>query len=604
MKQGTKTNMQLLWEFTRGSRKLFLISLISAALSALADMLTPQIVRMAVDNAIGGQEGEYAAWVMEIVDRLGGFSYLGTHLILMSAAIFAVGLVKALSQYCYRVFTTKGAETLVKSIRDMLYEHIEHLPFSWHRNNHTGDIIQRCTSDVDTVRKFFSEQITNLLRIVILLVFSVSFMFSMNTKLAWISVIPIPFIMTYSVIFRLNMKRGFRKCDENEGILSAMVQENLTGVRVVRAFGKERYEKDRFDRHNEYYTSLWVRLGKVMSLFFCNSDLFATVQTFLVVLFGAVFCVRGEITAGCYIAFMSYNRILTWPIRMMGRMISEMSKAGVSISRLGEILNAEEEEDDPEAEEWDMTGDIAFSHVNYSYADGKYMLEDVSFEIKAGTTLGILGGTGSGKSTLMMLLDKMYRLPEDGGEITIGGQDIRKIRTPWLRSHIGYVLQETFLFSRTLGENIRIANPNATDSDMRAAASDACLEETVAGFTKGYETFVGERGVTLSGGQKQRTAIARELIDPKPIMIFDDSLSAVDTETDARIRAALERRFGTATIILISHRITTLSKADKIIVLDKGRVAEEGTHEDLIHAGGFYQKVYELQSGIEGEVTA
>lgn len=282
-------------------------------------------------------------------------------------------------------------------------------------------------------------------------------------------------------------------------------------------------------------------------------------------------------------------------------MISEMSKAGVSIDRVAYIMHSPIEQDDPEAENAPMDGDITFEHVNFSYENSPEILHDINFNIKAGTTLGILGGTGSGKSTLMLLLDKLYPLEEENGTIAIGGKDIRKIRTAHLRKNIGFVLQEPYLFSRTIAENIAISNDEIDMLAVRSAAEAAALDETVNGFAAGYETMVGERGVTLSGGQKQRAAIARTLVSQTPILIFDDSLSAVDTETDARIRRAISQRFGKATVILISHRITTLSAADKIIVLDKGRITEEGTHEELKNAGGIYQKIYEAQSGA-GEV--
>ena len=376
-----------------------------------------------------------------------------------------------------------------------------------------------------------------------------------------------------------------------------MVQENLTGVRVVRAFGRERYEKDRFEAHNEHYTGLWVRLAKILSRYWSSADILSGTQVMLVVIFGAVFCIRGEMSSGEYIAFISYNSMLVWPIRMLGRMISEMSKAGVSLDRISYIMDSPAEKDRDNAFEADMTGDIVFDHVNFAYEGCPQILHDINFEIKSGSTLGILGGTGSGKSTLMLLLDKLYDLPEDCGRISIGGVDIRDIKTEHLRKNIGIVLQEPFLFSRTLAENIGICDKDITLSEIREAARAACLDEAIEGFSKGYDTFVGERGVTLSGGQKQRAAIARMLTQNAPIMIFDDSLSAVDTETDAKIRASLEKRFGSASIILISHRITTLSKADNIIVLDKGRIVESGSHDELKNAGGVYQKIYEIQTG-------
>ena len=582
---------------------MFVISIAMAAITALADMITPQIIRAAVDNAIGGAPSTFGPAVMKVVNAVGGFEYLGKHLWIMAAAILVVALVKVLSQYGFLVSNTKASETLTKTMRDLLYVHIEHLPFAWHMKNHTGDIIQRCTSDIDTTRNFVAGQMTQLFRIVILLTLSMIFMFSMNWLLTLVALIPMPIIIWYSFSFHNKLGAGFKDVDEAEGRLSAMAQENLTGVRVVRAFGREKYERDRFEAHNEEYTNLWVRLGNLMSRFWSVSDMLSGLQVMLIVVVGVLFALDGKMTTGEYIAFISYNAQLVWPIRMLGRMIADMSKAGVAVDRIGYILNSEVEKDRENALTPAMNGDISFEHVNFAYEGFPEMLHDINFTMKAGTTLGILGGTGSGKSTLMFLLDRLYDLPENGGRITIGGVDIADMKREHLRKNIGIVLQEPFLFSRTLQENLSITNASLTMDDIREATQAACLDETIEGFTKGYDTFVGERGVTLSGGQKQRAAIARMLTQKTPIMIFDDSLSAVDAETDAKIRSALEARFGSASIILISHRITTLSKADKVIVLDKGRIAEMGTPDELSKAGGLYQRIFEIQtmSGEEEE---
>ena len=592
-----RQKLTLLWRFLNGSKKFFLASVLAAAVTALADMINPQIIRAAVDCAIGGEEGNFPAFVMELVNRIGGFSYLGRHLWIMALAIIIVATFQVLSQYAFRVFNTKASETLVKSMRDQLFCHIERLPFAWHMKNRTGDIIQRCTSDIDTTKNFLSEQLTSIFRIIILLALSMTFMFSMHPLLTVIALIPMPVILIYSFRFHKKIHDGFIDCDENEGKLSAMAQENLTGVRVVRAFGRERAEIDKFQKQNDHYTGLWIKMAKVMSKFWSSSDVLSGIQVMLIVVFGTYFCVQGSMLEGEYIAFISYNSMLVWPIRQLGRMISEMSKAGVSIDRVFYIMNSPVEQDDPEATEAPMNGDICFEHVNFSYENAPQMLHDINFTMKAGTTLGILGGTGSGKSTMMLLLDKLYELDPDGGRITIGGTDIRKIKTEHLRRSIGMVLQEPFLFSRTIAENIGIASPRLDMEKIRAAAKAAALDETVVSFAQGYETMVGERGVTLSGGQKQRAAIARTLIQDVPILIFDDSLSAVDTETDAKIRQAISQRFGQASVILISHRITTLSSADKILVLDHGRIVEEGTHDELKIGGGIYQKIYETQTG-------
>ena len=592
-----RENLSLLWQFLKGAKRYFLVTVLAASVTALADMLQPQIIRAAVDCALGGKEGDFPAFVMDAVNSIGGFEYLGRHLWIMAIAILVVAVVQVVSQYTFRVYNTKASETLVKSMRDQLFSHIQHLPFSWHMKNRTGDIIQRCTSDIETTKNFLSEQLTSVFRIVILLILSISFMVSMHAGLTLIALIPMPLIIGYSMHFHKKIHAGFTDCDENEGKLSAMAQENLTGVRVVRAFGQERSEMDKFTKQNDYYTSLWVKMAKIMSRFWSVSDIFSGIQVMLVVIFGAYFCIHGSLTEGEYIAFISYNSMLVWPIRQLGRMISEMSNAGLSIDRVAYIMRSPIESDDPDATDAPMDGDIRFAHVNFAYENAPELLHDISFTMKAGTTLGILGGTGSGKSTLVLLLDKLYLLDEDSGSITIGATDIRKIRTKHLRENIGMVLQEPFLFSRTIAENIGITSPEMDMQAIRAAAAAAALDETITSFAQGYETMVGERGVTLSGGQKQRAAIARMLTQETPIMIFDDSLSAVDTQTDAKIRQAIARKFGKASVILISHRITTLSAADKIIVLDRGRIVEEGTHEELKQNGGIYQKIYEAQSG-------
>ena len=603
-KQLNKANYQLLWRFMDGSKHLFLLSIAASALVSLADMVTPQIISIAVDNCIMGLEPKLPAWAVNLAERFGGFAYLGEHLWILAVALVVIALFRCIAQYFTGVFNNKASETLVKTMRDGLFSHIERLPFSWHMKNHTGDIIQRCTSDVDKVRAFVSEQLTNVIRIVVLIVFSLFFMFRMHVGLTLIAVALVPVTLAFALTFGKKMHKGFEVCDETEGKVSAMVQENLTGVRVVRAFAKERYERDRFQKKNEEYCQLWVDMGTTLATYFSTQDIISLSQVLLVLIFGCIFCVQGKLTAGNLLAFISYNGTLSWPIRRLGRMLVEMSKADVSIGRIAYIMNSPAEKDDPKALEPPIDKEIVFDHINFAYENCPEILHDVSFTIEPGTTLGILGGTGSGKSTLMLLLDKMYDLPEGSGSITIGGVDIREIRTEYLRNNISMVLQEPFLFSRSISENIGITDSKITLESIREAAKAACLDDSVTGFPKGYDTFVGERGVTLSGGQKQRAAIARALTKSAPIMIFDDSLSAVDTETDAKIRDALASRFGSATTILISHRLTTLSKADKVIVLDNGRLVEMGTPAELKTAGGIYQKIYEIQSGISGKEAA
>ncbi len=596
--------LRMMVDFTKGSRAMFLFCVIATALSALTDMLTPQIIRASIDNVIPGTADGAQGLSARLIDLLGGIEYLSANVWVMALALVVVAAFTVLMQYTLRVTNSRASERLVKTMRDSVFSHIERLPYKWHQKIKTGDIIQRATSDVDTIKRFFSEQLVSILRIVVLVAMSIVFMFTMDPALTLVAVIPVPIVLAYSILFRRKIAKTFRECDENEGKLSAMAQENLTGARVVRAFGRERYERDRFFKHNAFYTSIWVRLSRTMAFFWSSSDILSGMQIMLVVVFGSVFCVRGTLTAGELVAFIAYNAKLVWPIRMLGRMISEMSKAGVSIERVHEIMAAEEERDKDGAADADMTGDIVFENVSFSYVEGKEILKNIDLTIKSGTTLGILGGTGSGKSTLMLLLDKMYEVEDGCGRITIGGVDVKDIRTEHLRRNIGIVLQEPFLFSRTLGENIAIKSDDVTEEEIVAASKAAHLHETAESFSKGYDTFVGERGVTLSGGQKQRAAIARNFTTKCPIMIFDDSLSAVDTETDAKIRREIESRFGTATVIIISHRITTLSKADNIIVLENGRIVEQGTHEELKCAGGVYAEINAIQSGEREEAVS
>lgn len=589
--------------FLKGSKRYFAWSIFFACLVSLFDLLNPNIISFFVDSVIDDQRSNLPSFINTWITSIGGRNYLRANLWVIALLVIVIALLGALWRYLFRLSNTKGAETLVKRMRDTLYDQLIHLPFSWYNKNHTGDIIQRCTSDVETIKVFLSDQLTSLFRIAVMIILALGFMFTIHVRLAFCAVAFIPIIVLYSFFFHKKIGSAFQHADEEEGRLSAIAQENLTGVRVVRAFGREAYERERFEKRNAAYTKMWVRLMQVMSAFFSISDLFSGLQVMTVVVLGAVFCVNGSLSAGQFIAFVSYNAMLQWPIRTLGRVISNMSKANISVERIRYIMNSEREKEVKKALKPDMKQDIIFDHVSWQYdSDAAEILEDVSFKIKAGTTVGILGGTGSGKTTLMSLLDRLYDLPAALGQICIGNTDIQTIDREYLRKNIGIVLQEPYLFSRTLKDNIRIAKQRADMDDIRNAARLASLDEAIEHFDEGYDTYVGERGVTLSGGQKQRTAIAQMLIRKPPIMIFDDSLSAVDAETDAKIRQAVAKNTGDSTVILIAHRITTLMNADHIIVLDHGKIAEEGTHAELLTKQGIYRKIYDLQaSGLKEE---
>lgn len=592
------TRAQMLKYFLNGSKLTFAISIFFACCLVLFELINPRIIGYTIDLCVDNLTA-IPLFLQTCIMKIGGRDYIISHLYIIAAIVILIAIIGGVFRYLFQLFNSMGAEKLTKRMRDTLFEHIIHLPYSWHDENKTGDIIQRCTSDVDMIKNFLSEQMTNLFRMSVMITMALIFMSRLHLKLTIIAVVFIPIVIGYSFLFHDKIGSSFEKIDNEEGKLSAIAQENLTGVRVVRAFGREKYERNRFEEKNKVYTGMWIKMMQILSTFWITNDIISGVETLLIISFGAYFTIHDEMSAGSYIAFLSYNSLLIFPVRQLGRVISEMSKAGISIDRLMYIMNSKEESDSPDALDYPGSGNICFDNVSFSYNNDSenetVVLKNINFTIEKGQTVGILGGTGTGKSTLVQLLDRLYDLPENSGKITLSGIDISKIKRSELRKHIGFVLQESYLFSRTLEENIKISVDNASHEDVERAVATASLTSAINHFTDGYETYIGERGVTLSGGQKQRTAIAQAIIRKPDIMIFDDSLSAVDSQTDMKIRKELKKVAGSSTVILISHRITTLMQADKILVLDNGSIKEQGTHDELISQHGTYEKIFNLQ---------
>ena len=585
---------KLVVRYLRPVAWLFALGLLMSLFSQVFNALIPQIVRVTVDSVLGTEKPQLPAALAGALPIEALRADPAMALVWAAGAVVLFAVLRGFAIFGQRLFLARGSEGFVKGIRDELFSHIQRLPFAWHTAHQTGEMIQRCTSDVEVVRTFVCTQLVEVIRTVILVAVYLYAMFSMNVKLSLVSLAFIPVVALSSGLFYGRIAARFKVADEAEGELTTMVQENLTGVRVVRAFGRESFELGKFNEKNDRFSELWIKLGRVLAVYWASGTLLTCLQVMVILILGVVEAVRGELTLGGFLAFVSYNSTLAWPVRSLGRVLADMSKAGVSMDRVAYILRAEEERELPGAAEAPMDGDIVFSHVSFGY-EGQEVLRDVSFTVPAGSTFAILGGTGSGKSTLVHLLDRLYDLGEGQGEITIGGRDIRLIERGYLRRNIGLVLQEPFLFSRTIRENIAAPRPGAAEAEIRRAAAIACVDEAVTEFPDGYDTLVGERGVTLSGGQKQRVAIARMLISGAPVMVFDDSLSAVDSETDAKIRAALRESLGRATVILISHRITTLMQAERILVLENGQVSDIGTHEELISRPGIYREIYDIQ---------
>ena len=584
----------IILRYLRGNWGFFAAAIALAYGNTICNAVIPQIIRVTVDSVLADGEPSLPAVLLRLLPLEALRADPLKALWLAAGAVALAAAVRGVCIYGMRINLAKGSEGFVKKIRDDLYSHILRLSFDWHTAHATGDIIQRCTSDVEVIRTFVCNQLMEVLRTVFLIALYTGIMLVMNWRLALVPLAFIPITGLASGVFYGKISTRFQAADEAEGELTTCAQENLTGVRVVRAFGRERFEIDRFAQKNDRFSALWVELGKVLSVYWASGVFLVCLQIMAVIVAGTAAVVNGSLTLGEFQVFILYNSAMAWPVRSLGRVLSEMSKAGVSLDRVGYIIKSSEEDDRPSAQNVKLAGDIVFDHVTFGYG-GQEVLRDVSFTIPWGGTFAILGGTGSGKSTLMHLLDRLYDLKEGQGRITIGGVDIRDIKREDLRRQIGLVLQEPFLFSQTIRENIAATRPDAAEEDLRACARVACVDEAIADLANGYETVVGERGVTLSGGQKQRVAIARMLLQNAPVMVFDDSLSAVDAETDTKIRAALKERMAEATVILISHRVTTLMQADRILVLDGGRVADVGTHTELISRPGIYKEIYDIQ---------
>ena len=586
----------------RGSLSRYLGSILAVVITVTVGFVSPLVLEETIDGVIGQKRplripGALGAWV----EQMGGRDFLIRNLWIMALVILSLNLVSCLFGYLRGRWSAEASESIAENMRNRLYRHLQSLSFDYHVKAETGDLIQRCTSDVETIRRFLSSQVVEMFRSVLMLVIALVIMLSMNVKMTLVSMILVPPLFLFAWLFFTWVRRWFRESDEAEGRMSAVLQENLTGVRVVRAFGREQYEVEKFNRVNNELHKKSRKLCDLLAVYWSGSDCMSMVQTGITLAFGVYLAARGEMLVGEMTVYVSYISMLLWPIRQMGRILSDMGKSLVSLDRIQQILAEKPESDAPDAICAPIDRDIEFRHVGFEYEEKNPVLKDVSFTVRAGQTVAILGATGTGKSTLMHLLLRLYDVKR--GDILIGGVSISKIRKDHLRSRIGLILQEPFLYSRTVRNNVGIVRPDATDEEIFEVTRTASAHEFIESFEKGYDTLVGERGVTLSGGQKQRVAIARTLLKDNDVLIFDDSLSAVDTETDKAIRLALKEKRRGMTTFIISHRLTTLAEADFIVVIEDGRVAQTGTHEQLIRQEGLYKRIYQIQNDLEEELN-
>ena len=589
----------LLGKLISDNKWYFVAALVCTVFTVAIEFITPIILAETMDHYLLGEASRMPGFVNAWIDALGGREFMAGHLWIAGIALVLLNVLNGVFGFIKGRSQAVAGENVSLTLRERLYSHIQRLPYAYHVKAETGDLVQRCTSDVETVRRFLSTQLMQVVNALLMVAIALSYMFRENVKITLISMIMIPGLFLFAWLFFRWVIKNFRLSDEAEGKMSAVLQENLTGVRVVRAFGQQEYEVEKFDRASVDFRKKTFKLCNLLAVYWSASDAMSMIQSMMTLLACVYFAIQGEITVGALIIFTSYIWKLLFPIRQLGRILSDAGKSKVALDRIQEILGVPEEPEEPHAVKPSLKGDIVFDHVTVGYDGGKDVLRDMSFTIPAGKAVAILGATGSGKSTVAHLIQRLFDVEE--GEIRIGGTPINQIDRYYLRSRVGLVLQEPFLYSKTLKENVAIALRDASDEEIDRAVTDAAAKEFILDSDKGFDTLVGERGVTLSGGQKQRVAIARTLMKDNDILIFDDSLSAVDTETDAQIRAALKKRSRNTTTIIISHRVVTLSQADLIMVMEDGKISEQGTHDQLIHSGGLYSKIFSIQSTLEEE---
>ncbi len=580
----------------------FLWALIATIMMVIIGFLTPLLLSEIVDSILGSEPFTMPDFLMNPINDLGGRDFLRQNLWIPALALILMNVVNGVFTFIKGRSSAIASENIARKLRNDLYRHLQHLPFAYHVKAQAGELIQRCTSDVDTIRRFLAVQVMEVVNTVLMVVIAMGILLPRSVPITLYSLILVPPLFCFATWFFKMVHKSFEVADEADGVLNAVLQENLSGVRVVRAFGQQEREVEKFDRVNNDLRKKNLRLNELLAIYWGGGDAISMTQTLLTLVVCIIYACNGWITVGTLIVFTSTLGMLLFPIRQLGRTLSDAGKAMVSMKRVQAILHEEAEPDEPNALKPDLHGDIVFDHVSFAYPDDNVpVLRDVSFTIPAGKTAAVLGGTGSGKSTMMYLLQRLYT--PTSGKITIGGVDIQQIDRKYLRAHVGLILQEPFLYSKSIRENVGITAPEQEAERIEHAADIASASGFIAKADKGWETVVGERGVTLSGGQKQRIAIARTLLKDNNILIFDDSLSAVDTETDAQIRAALRHEQKDVTTLIISHRVTTLSQADLILVLENGQITQQGTHAELCSQPGLYQRINSIQNALEEELT-
>jgi ATP-binding cassette, subfamily B, bacterial len=578
-----------IWKLLSGFRIIYLAAVTCLGIAAVAKTLTTLLLRYFVDNVLG--QSLYIT------------GNLNSTLILIALGFLVLAAVEGCFTYVSGRLSALTAESMARRLRNFLFDHIQRLSFAYHAQTQTGELIQRSTSDVDALRRFFADQAIGVGRIFLLFTINFIALLRLNWMLALVSIIAVPFIIAISIFFFKKVTKAYEAYQEQEATLSTTLQENLTGVRVVKAFARQDYERRKFEKDNWEKFKRGIRLSRMHSLFWPLSDILCSFQLLLGYFIAAGMAINGTISVGTYMAYIGLAVWLIWPMRNLGRLIVQASTGMVSYDRVMKIVRQQREELDSGSyfSESVPKGHIEFKNVGFHYEEGIPTLNNITFECKPGQAVALLGPTGSGKSSLVNLLPRFYEYTE--GAIFLDGIELKDYPRRFLRKQIGIVEQEPFLFSRTIRENITYGVGRDLDQEeIEAAAKAAAIHDAIMSFPENYDTLVGEKGVTLSGGQKQRVAIARTILKNSRILILDDSTSSVDTETETAIRDALQRLMKDRTTFIIAHRIQSVMKADLILVLDKGQIVQTGTHDDLVEQDGIYKQIYDIQTRIENEL--
>ncbi len=602
-----------LWRMATGFRAIYLVAIVAAGLAALSSSAVFYLLRYFVDD------------VLQRADRQWQLPWV-------AAAIIGLALMQGLFTFGMGRFAAQTAEGIARRLRNYLYDHIQRLTFTYHDSMQTGELIQRATSDVDTLRRLFQDQLIGIGRVGLLFLVNFTALTLLHSRLALVSIPLIPVIAVASFFFFKKMETVFESYQSQDATVSNRLQERLSGVRVIKAFARQSYEIDRFEKENWEKYRRGVQIANLHSAFWPAVEILTGAQMLFSIYLASLMALNGEITVGVYVAFTGLLAGTIWPVQGMGRLVAHVSTGLVSLNRVQQIIRQEREplEEAAAPTGQRLRGALHFRNLQFAYetppaeegeraendneadphaqnarsrafAERGYVLRDIDLDVQPGQVIGLLGATGSGKSSLVNLLPRFYDYT--GGHITLDDVELREYPRGYLRSQIGIVQQEPFLFSTTIRNNITYGlGRNVSDEEVEAAAKAAAIHEVILTFPNGYDTLVGERGVTLSGGQKQRLTIARTLLKDPAILILDDATSSVDTETDASIREALRRLMQGRTTFIIAHRVQSVMEANLILVMDAGRITQQGSHSELVSQPGIYRQVFELQVQIEADL--